>query len=126
MNQLTDMITNFGAVAVGCIVLKFWGFRKPAGVAVMLFSLFEVVIHVSIGIRDMNTFAPYGMNTLYSPCLITSLFGFLLIAIGLAIHLFKKKRKPPEIYPMGYGNRLNSHFRLFAHKPAGSNTGQKR
>lgn len=29
MNRLTDMITNFGAVVVGCIVLKVWGFRKP-------------------------------------------------------------------------------------------------
>lgn len=96
MNRMTDMITNFGGVVLGCIVLKFWGFRKPAGIAVMLFSLFEVVIHVSIGIQDMNTFAPYGMNTLYSPGLITSLFGFLPIAIGLAIHLFKKKENHPK------------------------------
>ncbi|MCI5924196.1 MAG: HXXEE domain-containing protein [Oscillospiraceae bacterium] len=96
MNRMTDMITNFGAVVLGCIVLKVWGFRKPAGIAVMLFSLFEVIIHLSIGIQDMNTFAPYGMNTLYSPGLITSLFGFLPIAIGLAIHLFKKKENHPK------------------------------
>lgn len=43
----------------------------------MLFSAFEVVIHVKIGISSMETFGPYGMNTLYSPGLITSLFGFL-------------------------------------------------
>ena len=75
MNRLTDMITNFGAVVVGCIVLKVWGFCKPAGVAVMLFSAFEVVMHISIGIQDMGIFGKYGMNTLYSPGLITSLFG---------------------------------------------------
>ena len=51
MNRMTDMITNFGAVVLGCIVLKVWGFRKPAGIAVMLFSLFEVIIHLSIGIE---------------------------------------------------------------------------
>lgn len=90
MNRLTDMITNFGGVILGCVVLKFWGFRKPAGIAVMLFSAFEVVIHVVIGINSLNTFGKYGMQILYSPGLITSLFGFLPITIGLAKHLFKK------------------------------------
>lgn len=91
MNRLTDMITNFGGVLLGCIVLKFWGFRKPAGIAVMLFSLFEVFIHIKIGINDMQIFGQYGMNTLYSPGLITSLFGFLPVAIGLFRELYLKK-----------------------------------
>lgn len=93
MNRLTDMITNFGGVLLGCIVLKFGGFRKPAGIAIMLFSAFEVVIHIVIGINSLQTFGEYGMNTLYSPGLVTSLFGFLPIAIGLAIHLFKKENR---------------------------------
>lgn len=97
MNRLTDMITNFGAVVVGCIVLRCWGFRKPAGVAVMLFSAFEVIMHISIGIQDMQIFGAYGMNTLYSPGLITSLFGFLPVCVGLAIHLFKKKENRPKL-----------------------------
>lgn len=93
MNRLTDMITNFGGVLLGCIVLKFWGFRKPAGIAVMLFSGFEVVIHIVIGITSLRTFGVYGMNTLYSPGLVTSLFGFLPITIGLACYLFQKKNR---------------------------------
>lgn len=93
MNRLTDMITNFGGVLLGCIVLKFWGFRKPAGIAVMLFSAFEVVIHIVIGVNSLQTFGEYGMNTLYSPGLVTSLFGFLPITVGLAIHLFKKENR---------------------------------
>lgn len=93
MNRLTDMITNFGGVLPGCIVLKFWGFRKPAGIAVMLFSGFEVVIHIVIGITSLRTFGVYGMNTLYSPGLVTSLFGFLPITIGLAHYLFQKKNR---------------------------------
>ncbi len=97
MNRLTDMITNFGAVVIGCIVLKIWGFRKPAGVAVMLFSAFEVVIHITIGIQDMQIFRAYGMNTLYSPGLVTSLFGFLPLCVGLAIHLFKRKENRPSL-----------------------------
>ncbi len=93
MNRLTDMITNFGGVVLGCIVLKIWGFRKPAGIAVMLFSAFEVVIHVVIGINSLKTFGQYGMQTLYSPGLITSLFGFLPVTVGLALHLFKKENR---------------------------------
>lgn len=95
MNRLTDMITNFGGVVLGCIVLKFWGFRKPAGIAVMLFSAFETVIHIVIGITSVKAFADYGMNTLYSPGLVTSLFGFLPITAGLAKELlFSGKTKP--------------------------------
>lgn len=97
MNRLTDMITNFGGVLLGCIVLRFWGFRKPAGVAVMLFSAFEVIIHIVIGISSMNTFADYGMNTLYSPGLVTSLFGFLPIVLGLAKALFFSGQQRPTI-----------------------------
>ncbi len=93
MNRLTDMITNFGGVILGCIVLKFWKFRKPAGIAVMLFSAFEVVIHIVIGINSLNTFGKYGMQILYSPGLITSLFGFLPITVGLGIYLFKKENR---------------------------------
>lgn len=89
MNRLTDMITNFGGVILGLVVLKVWGFRKPAGIAIMLFSAFEVVIHVMIGITSMQIFGKYGMNILYSPGLITALFGFLPIAIGLAVTLFR-------------------------------------
>lgn len=97
MNRLTDMITNFGGVILGCIVLKFWGFRKPAGVAVMLFSAFEVIIHIVIGITSMNTFSEYGMNILYSPGLVTSLFGFLPITICLAKTLFFGSEKRPTL-----------------------------
>lgn len=97
MNRLTDMITNFGGVILGCIVLKFRGFRKPAGVAVMLFSAFEVVIHIVIGITSMKTFGNYGMKIIYSPGLVTSLFGFLFIVIGLARELFFSGKKCPTI-----------------------------
>lgn len=93
MNRLTDMITNFGGVLLGCIVLKFFGFQKPAGIAVMLFSGFEVIIHIVIGITSLKTFGSYGMNTLYSPGLVTSLFGFLPITAGLAVHLLKKENR---------------------------------
>lgn len=95
MNRLTDMITNFGGVVLGCVVLKVWGFRKPAGIAIMLFSTFEVVIHIVIGVTSLNTFGAYGMNTLYSPGLVTSLFGFLPLTVGLARELLFSERSRP-------------------------------
>lgn len=91
MNRLTDVITNFGGVVLGCIVLKFWGFRKPAGIAVMLFSAFEVVIHIVIGVTSMKAFGEYGMNTLYSPGPVTSLLGFLPVSIALAREIFRSR-----------------------------------
>lgn len=94
MNRLTDMITNFGGVILGCIILKFWGFRKPAAIAVMLFSFAEFAMHLAIGIQDLGIFGQYGMNTLYDPGWVTSLFGFLPVGIGIAIELFKPSAAP--------------------------------
>lgn len=98
MNRLTDMITNFGAVILGCIVLKFWGFKKPAGITLLLFCCMEVFMHIAIGIQDLNIFREYGMNTVYSPGIITSLFGFLPVGILLAIELFKAKPRPTILH----------------------------
>lgn len=97
MNRMTDMITNFGAVVLGCIVLKIWGFRKPSALAVMMFSAFEVVMHIAIGIQDMQIFGAYGMNTIYSPGLITSLFGFLPVCVAIAVQLFRQKNNRPKL-----------------------------
>lgn len=96
MNRLTDMITNFGAVVIGCIVLKVWGFRKPAALVTMLFCGMEVFMHVKIGIQDMQIFGKYGMNTLYSPGIISSLFGFLPVGVLIAVELFKNKENRPK------------------------------
>lgn len=88
MNRLTDMITNFGGVILGLIVLKVWGFRKSGGIAVLMFCCMEVFMHVSIGITDYGRFHQYGEVFMYDPGLITSLFGFLPLAILLVKELF--------------------------------------
>lgn len=95
MNRLTDMITNFGAVVLGCIVLKLHGFQKPAaGIVVFLFCCMEVFMHVAIGITDYGRFHQYGMVFWYDPGLVTSLFGFLPIGVLLFRELFLKKPRP--------------------------------
>lgn len=47
-----------------------------------------------MGITDRSLFAQYGMNTIYSPGLVTSLFGFLPVSIAIGLHLFKKENRP--------------------------------
>ncbi len=61
MKRLTYMITNFDGIILECVVLKFGRFRNTAGIAVVLFSAFEVIIYILIGINSLNTFSKYGM-----------------------------------------------------------------
>ena len=97
MNRLTDMITNFGAVVLGCVVLKVWGFRKPAAIAVLLFCLMEVLMHTAIAYNDYQRFHEYGMVIAYDPGLVTSLFGFLPIGVGLVRELFLTGDRPTPV-----------------------------
>lgn len=94
MSRLTDMITNFGGVILGLVVLKARGFKKPAGIAVMLFCCMEVFMHVAIGVTDLGRFGPYGDVLFYDPGLVTSLFGFLPLAVLLFRELFLTRPRP--------------------------------
>ena len=101
MSRLTDMITNFAGVLLGFIVVKTGGFKKPAAIVIMLASGFEVIVHIGIGISSMNVFGAYGQNTLYSPGLITSLFGFLPVAVLLARHLIHEAKPTAKQWLIG-------------------------
>lgn len=54
------MITNFGGVILGCIILKYFRFNKSSGLAVMFFCFMEVIIHILISIQDLGIFYKYG------------------------------------------------------------------
>lgn len=94
MNRLTDMITNFGGIILGCVILKYFRFNKSSSLAVMFFCFMEVVIHILIGVQDLDIFYQYGVRLFYDPGLITSIFGFLPLGIFLLIELFNSKSKP--------------------------------
>ncbi len=94
MSQLTDMITNFGAIALGCIVLFIWEFKNQAGIAIMIFSAFEVVVHIILAFKSYGEFVDAGQSIIYAPGLITSILGFLPVAIGFFVYFIKHKSKP--------------------------------
>lgn len=93
MNQLTDMITNFGAAILGVVVLLKWGFHKESGIAIGIFSLFEVVVHFFLANQSLTEFSAYGQTAFYAPGLITALLGFLPLFIGYLAFFIKNKPK---------------------------------
>jgi hypothetical protein len=94
MSQLTDMITNFGGVVLGLTVLLVWGFKKQAGIAIMLFSAFEVAVHILLANKSLAEFGGVGQHIFYAPGLVTALTGFLPVAVGFAVYFVKHRPHP--------------------------------
>lgn len=94
MNQLTDMITNFGGAVIGLVVLLIWGLNTGAGLAIGIFSLFEAVIHIVLATKSLNAFSSIGQTAFYAPGLNTALFGFLPLAIAYLMYFIFHKQKP--------------------------------
>lgn len=93
MSELTDMITNFGAAMLG-VVLILWGFGVSAGIAIALFSLFEVIVHVLLAFQSHAEFADAGQSIIYAPGLVTALLGFLVVFIGYLVHFIRSRTVP--------------------------------
>ncbi len=77
-NQLTNMVTNFGAEIVFIIVV-FFADKIPvsAVTAVILFGITETIHHTMDGIHMYRRYQEQGKKTLYGPGLITCLIGLL-------------------------------------------------
>ncbi len=85
MNQLTDMLTNFLGVIFGCVVL-FIGVNPVFMVMQLFLCCAEIFGHTSGGIFSLKYFQ--GKRTIYNPGLLTTIFGYLPLAIGIIISFF--------------------------------------
>jgi hypothetical protein len=90
MNQLTDMITNFGALLVFTGGLILFPGAVWIGTAMFLFCLMEVFGHTMFGIKMKNKFRDKGKRTIYNPGYATTMLGFLPIAAGFWYWLMAK------------------------------------
>ena len=81
MNQLTDMITVFGAMCFGLGQLV-----VGAGPAILMMTCFfaaaELGMHTMFGYRMLERFRSKGKRTPYNPGLATALLGFLPILVA--------------------------------------------
>lgn len=80
MSQLTDMITNFIPIALGCVMLAF-GMPRWCSLMWFLLSLMEVIVHTLAGRDCLHLFGARGKRGLYNPGLATAYGCFLPIAI---------------------------------------------
>ena len=112
MNQLSDMWTNFIGVIFGCIVLA--GGVNPAFLIMQLFlCCAEVSGHLSGGFFAYKRFKEHGKRTIYNPGLLTTLFGYIPIAIGIILALFTTYQPKPWQIPVAlFSSMLLGGFSL--------------
>lgn len=92
MNQFADMITNSVAVLMALCVLWKFSENAIARFTLALFGIAEAVAHIRLGIISLQHFHSAGLNFLYSPGLVTAIFGFLVVSILLIVDLSKRKQ----------------------------------
>jgi hypothetical protein len=87
MNQFTDMITVFGSMWFG-IILLIIGVTPAVLISQTFFAFAEVGMHLNFGYRMHRRFKSKGKRTWYNPGLVTTLVGFLPIFIFGVVELF--------------------------------------
>lgn len=90
MNQMSDMFTNLIGVLFGGVVLLV-GVSPFFCVMQLFLCCAEVFGHFSGGIFLMKTFKDKGKQTIYSPGMFTTVFGYIPIAIGIIVSFFTQK-----------------------------------
>lgn len=90
MSEQTDFITNFFAEIIFVIMFLYFPYAGFA-IALMIFDLFEAIIHTHIGYQMYKRLKTQGKRTIYSPGSITAYLGHGLTAIFILISLFTVK-----------------------------------
>lgn len=87
MNQMSDMFTNLIGVLFGCVALAV-GISPFFCVMQLFLCGAEIFGHFSGGVFLYKTFSAKGKRTIYSPGMVTTIFGYIPIAVGIIVSFF--------------------------------------
>ncbi|MFX1237818.1 MAG: HXXEE domain-containing protein, partial [Promethearchaeota archaeon] len=91
MNQVSDMLTNFGALIFALVIITInetiIGVTPIVAIYSFLFCLLEVLSHTYIGIRSNRVLNTKGRKKIYNPGFLTTYLVFLPVLIGF-IYIF--------------------------------------
>lgn len=92
MNELTDMITNFGGAVLWFILVQIKKYGRKMSFAVMLFSYAEVVIHLLGAASSQSILLDNGIYSgFYGPGLVTALVCWLPLGIAFTVYFVKTR-----------------------------------
>ena len=94
MNELTDMITNFGGAVLWFVLVESGKYGRKMSFAIMLFSFAEVVIHVLGASSSQAILLEHGIYSgFYGPGLATALVCWLPLGIAYTVYFVKSHIK---------------------------------
>lgn len=88
MSELTDMITNFGGGLLWFSLTELRRFGRRMGLAVMIFSFFEFIIHNFLAIQSQTVYAAKGQIAFYAPGLVTAVLCWLPLGIAFVVYFY--------------------------------------
>ena len=98
MNELTDMITNFGGALLWFILVQTGKYGRKMSFAVMLFSYAEVVIHLLGAASSQSLLLEQGVYSgFYGPGMITALVCWLPLGIAYTVYFVKTGIKKQDV-----------------------------
>lgn len=98
MNELTDMITNFGGAIIWFILVQINKYERKMSFAILLFSYAEVAIHILGATSSQSILIEHGIYSgFYGPGLITALVCWLPLGIAYTVYFVKTRIKWKEI-----------------------------
>ena len=98
MNELTDMITNFGGALLWFILVQTGKYGRKMSFAVMLFSYAEVVIHLLGAASSQSLLLEQGIYSgFYGPGMITALVCWLPLGIAYTVYFVKTGIKKQDV-----------------------------
>ncbi len=99
MNELTDMITNFGGAVLWFVLVQSNKYGRKMSFAVMLFSFAEVVIHLAGADSSRAMLFENGLySPFYTPGMLTALLCWLPLGIAYIIYFAKNHIRKQDFF----------------------------